>query len=130
VSLKWGLFTMCGGRFILAAGPALLLGGGANYSYMGIPLARGTVRPELQQLANLARTGDKQARLNLGIRFEERRGMPVNVSISKKLYRSPATDSGGTLWICSPPVGNRASGRVVLVEGEPKDPVLTTRDYA
>lgn len=95
------------------AAAALLLSGCATDTYMGIPLVPGATPPELQHLANLARTGDKRAQLDLGIRYEEGRGLPVDLKRAEKLYRAAAIDGGGTIYTYLPPVGGEAKGRVI-----------------
>ena len=101
---------------IAAAVAALMLSACASHSYMGIPLGQGLAAPELQQFATRARAGDKQAQLKLGIAFEEGRGVPVDVKRAIGLYRMAASDSGGTMWVYSPPVGKGTKGRVMQVE--------------
>lgn len=107
-------------RFVAGIAPAaallLLQACASSNSYKGIPLVAGRANPELQQLANRARAGDKKAQLELGIRFEEGRGVPVNVGQARGLYRQAESDSGGTMWVYSPPVRNGATGRVVPID--------------
>ena len=87
--------------------------------YMGIDLVSASTaaseQTELQQLARRAQAGDKQAQLELGARFEEGRGVPVDLDKARKLYAAAASDSGGTIWVYSPPVGNGTKGRVIPV---------------
>lgn len=83
---------------------------------MGIPLVAGRANPELQQLANRAQAGNKHAQLELGIRFEEGRGVPVDIKRAMGLYRMAASDIGGAVWVYFPPVGNGTKGRGVPVE--------------
>jgi hypothetical protein len=97
----------------------------AAHSYMGIPLVPGRASPELQSLAHRAQSGDKQAQLDLGVRFEEGNGVPVDRKRAIILYRQAASDSGGTIWVYSPPVGNEAHGRVIQVGGGSRKPGLT-----
>jgi hypothetical protein len=99
---------------------APLLAGCSTASYSGIPVATGAADPTLQLLAHRARAGDKQAQLDLGIAFEEGRGVPVDVKRAIKLYRMAASDSGGTMWVYSPPVGNGTKGRVMPVDRGPR----------
>ena len=99
---------------LLVAG--LLLTACTNNSYMGIPLAEGTGGPALRALAQRAAAGDKQAQLDLGIRYEEGRGVIRNVTRAKRLYRLAAADSGGTLWVYTPSVGNGNRGRVLPID--------------
>jgi hypothetical protein len=84
-------------------------------SYMGISLVSTEADPELQRQAYLAKGGDKQALLALGIRFEKGLGVARDLDKARKLYRQAAADSGGTIWVYSPPVGNGTSGRVIPV---------------
>jgi len=63
-----------------------------NSSYAGIPFAKDAADPELQSLARLARSGDKHAQLKLGIRYEEGRGVPVDLERARDLYFDAATN--------------------------------------
>ena len=103
---------------LLAA--AMLLSGCASQQYMGVSLKPGGADPAVQALAARASIGDKQAQLDLGIRFEEGAGVARDLDTAKKLYRQAASDSGGTIWVYTPPVGNGTSGRVVPVESGTK----------
>ena len=82
---------------------------------MGVSLKPGGADPAVQALAARASIGDKQAQLDLGIRFEEGAGVARDLTAAKKLYRQAASDSGGTIWVYTPPVGNGTSGRVVPI---------------
>lgn len=64
-------------------------------SYAGIPLAAGTADPELQSLARRAQAGDAKAQLELGIRYEEGRGVPADRSRARRLYFAAASESSG-----------------------------------
>ncbi|HEX5537713.1 MAG TPA: hypothetical protein VFX27_11010, partial [Sphingobium sp.] len=79
---------------ILLAAPAC-----ATSSYMGISMNPGEASPEVQALAQRAQRGDKQAQLDLGIRFEEGNGVPQDKARAVKLYRQATSDSGGTIWV-------------------------------
>lgn len=85
-------------------------------SYMGISLVEGVGDPALRLIAQRASVGDKQAQLDLGIRYEEGRGVAANVATAKKLYRLAAADSGGTLWVYTPSVGSGTRGRVLPID--------------
>jgi hypothetical protein len=85
--------------------------------YMGVPLAAGAAEPELQALARRAHAGDKNAQLELGIRYEEGRGVPPDPEWAERLYRLAASQSGGATYVYSPPVGTRP-GQVVEVSRE------------
>jgi hypothetical protein len=88
----------------------------AAHSYMGIPLVPGQAYPEIQSLARRAQSGDKQAQLDLGIRFEEGVGVPVDRKRAIRLYRQAASDSGGPIWVYAPSPGGGAPARVVQVD--------------
>jgi hypothetical protein len=63
----------------------------ASTSYAGIPLTAGAADAELQDLARRAQAEDKHAQLELGIRYEEGRGVAPDFRRASKLYRSAAT---------------------------------------
>jgi hypothetical protein len=88
----------------------------APTSYVGISFAPGAAAGDLQELARQALAGDKQAQLDLGIAYEEGRGIAVDLKRAEELYRLAAVDGGGVIWIYSPPVGNGTSGRVVPID--------------
>ncbi|QTD57491.1 SEL1-like repeat protein [Parasphingorhabdus cellanae] len=97
--------------------------------YMGIDisqphpaLASPTSYSEMStiSLARKAQGGDKHAQLELGIRFEEGRGVERDLGKAKKLCRLAASDSGGRIWVYSPPVGNGTKGRVIPMDIGPK----------
>ena len=101
---------------------AILLGTTACTSsrYMGISMIPGEASPEVQGLAQRARSGDKPAQLDLGIRFEEGNGVPQDKKRALKLYRQAAGDSGGTVWVYAPSPGNGAPARVIPVDRGPR----------
>lgn len=112
-------------KFALAAPLAALgLSGlsacASSSEYMGISLKPGAAAIELQDLARRAQAGDKLAQLELGIQYEEGRGVPVDIGRAKRLYNFAASDSGGTVWIYSPPVGSGTRGRVIRVGTGPR----------
>lgn len=88
-----------------AAAAALLCalsGCATTGSYAGVPLGPGAADPELQSLARRAEAGDKHAQLELGIRYEEGRGVPENLERAKSLYRAASSDGGGSQFAYSP----------------------------
>gem|GEM_PF-3809979 len=87
--------------FGLAMG-ALALGGCATGSYAGIPLAPGEAQADIEQLARRAQSGDKQAQLELGIRYEQGQGVAADLERAKMLYETAAGSSGGTHLAYSP----------------------------
>lgn len=112
--------TRCLVAGIAATVTLLSLPACSSHSYMGIPLATGQIDPELQQLANRARAGDKYTQLELGIRFEEGRGVERDIAKARDMYRLAASDSGGPMWVYVPSAGNGTKGRVMQVNGGPK----------
>lgn len=50
--------------------------------------------------------------------------MPQDIGKARTLYRLASTDSGGTMWVYSPPVGNGTSGRVIPMDRGPVQPGL------
>jgi hypothetical protein len=79
---------------------------------------------EMRSLVEAARAGDKLAQLELGERFEEGRGVAVDLARARKLYAAAAADSGGRIWVYSPPVPGGGSGRAIPVERGPAQPGL------
>ncbi|MEP2734977.1 MAG: hypothetical protein ABJP34_01670 [Erythrobacter sp.] len=72
------------------------------------------------QLARMASDGMKNAQLELGIRFEEGIGVERDLGKAKTMYAKAASDSGGTMWIYQPPVGNGTTGQTVPINMGPK----------
>jgi hypothetical protein len=97
---------------------------GAPSSYMGIDLQPGAAPSELRTLAMRARAGDKQAQLELGSAFEAGQLTPINLRAARRLYSQAASDTGGTIWVYQPPVGN-SSGRVLAISRAPNSKGLT-----
>ena len=86
---------------------------GCANSNPGIPLALGTADPELQDLARRARAGEKPAQLELGIRYEEGRGVAPDLSRAERLYRRAAAGTPRTTAIYVPSRNGRGHGRVL-----------------
>jgi len=80
---------------------------------MGIDLRAAPL--EVQILAAQAQAGDKDAQLQLGIRFEKGNGVPRDPKRARQLYRRAAASSGGTLWVYSPAVG-KSPGQVMPID--------------
>jgi hypothetical protein len=99
---------------LLAA--ALLMSGCASHSYMGVSLKPGGADPAVQALAARASTGDKQAQLDLGIRFLNGQGMAPDERRACNLLRLSASSTGGHLWIYTPSPGGGAPARVLPVQ--------------
>ncbi|HEY0029048.1 MAG TPA: hypothetical protein VGC35_14380 [Allosphingosinicella sp.] len=78
--------------FGVAIAGAILLGGcAASSSYAGISFKPGAAEPALEQLARRARAGDKQAQLELGVRYEEGTGVARDLKRARDLYFDAAT---------------------------------------
>ena len=115
----WGLGIGGARAFGAALATCSILGAcgdAARSSYAGIPLVPGEFDPEIQSLARLASGGDKYAQLELGIRYEEGDGLPVDSRRAEALYRRAASSAGQGGWIYSPPVGSNGKGRMVHVD--------------
>jgi hypothetical protein len=91
------------GAFVTLCASFMAAGCAAN-SYAGISFAPGAAEPELQAIARRARQGDKGAQLELGIRYEEGRGVPVDLRLAEALYAA-AAGSAFRLWSHVPAVG-------------------------
>ncbi len=101
---------------VLACITALLLFEGcATADYAGIPLQPGRAAPEVQEIARLARAGDKQAQFDLGKRFETGDGVAQNRAQAMTLYRMAARDEPGTQWVFAPSPGGGAPAMVMPV---------------
>lgn len=111
-------------RIVIAALAAALLTGCVSHGFAGIPFAPGTADSALQQLARAAQAGDKPAQLELGIRYEEGRGVPVDLPRAERLYALAAASSGGTIYVYSPPVGQAKYGTVIPINSGPVAPGL------
>lgn len=77
----------------------------APKSYFGVPLQPGAADPDLQRIAASAQHGNKDAQLELGIRYEEGVGVPVDYKLARDLYAAAASTVGQRLAY-SPAVGN------------------------
>jgi len=122
---EWGRATRLeqGGltRSAVMLGIAAFFGAGcASSSYMGISLKSDEAAPDIRELARRAQAGDKQAQLDLGIRFEEGVGVPHDKVRATRLYQMAATDSGGAIWVYSPPIRNGAKGSLIRIERKPE----------
>ncbi len=101
---------------MLLAGGLVLVGCAAPTSYAGIFLVPGAADPELQNLAQIARSGDKQAQLELGIRFEEGVGVAVDLKRAERFYRMAASNSAKMAYVYSPPTSKNDQGRIILIK--------------
>jgi TPR repeat protein len=76
-----------------------------------------------------AAAGDRQAQLDLAIRYEEGAGVPPSLKRAVRLYRSAAAPSGGTIYVYSPPVGGEKAGRVLPLNAGPGVPGLAEAQF-
>jgi hypothetical protein len=95
--------------------PALLSACAAPTSYISIGFAPGAAAPELQTLAQRARAGDKQAQLDLGIAYEEGRGVAVDLKRAGQLYSQAAATTGGTIYVYQTSAKKGGRGSVMPV---------------
>lgn len=82
------------------------------------------VSSEARLVGERARLGDKQAQYELALRFAAGDGVPRNCNRARELLGQAASNSGGTIWIYSPPVTKGGSGRVIPVDSGPVRPGL------
>ena len=106
----------------LVALALVLAGCGMPTHYAGIPLARGKADPDLQLLAWRGLADDNAAQLELGIRFEEGNGVPVDLARARNLYRLAGNASGGSVNVCTP--AGRDGVNCALVDLGPPPPGL------
>lgn len=102
----------------------ILSGCGPSTSYQGISLQGGGAAPEVQGLAARAASGDKQAQLELGMRFEAGHGVPLDWDRAERLYRMAAAQSGGTTMVYVPATRRGGTGYVMPVSSGPVVPGL------
>ncbi len=95
---------------------ALMTSGCASHSYMGVSLKSGGADPTVQALAARAQAGDRQAQLDLGIRFLNGQGMTADERRACDLFRLSASDTKGQLWVYTPSPGGGAPARVLSVQ--------------
>ena len=93
-------------------------------SHAGIPLTAGAADPVLQELARRAQAGNKHAQLELGIRYEEGRGVPVDLGQATERYGSAASETGRIIHVYSPIVGKNGQSRVIAINRGPSHPGL------
>ncbi|HEY0626204.1 MAG TPA: SEL1-like repeat protein [Allosphingosinicella sp.] len=81
-----------------ACAPDRLPGLRKLYSLPGISLEPGAADPQLQDLVRRVHRQDKYAQLELGIRYEEGRGVPVNLKLAEQLYGLAAMNTRGSYF--------------------------------
>jgi hypothetical protein len=70
---------------------------------------------EVERLRCEASTGDKQAQLALGIRYETGDGVARDLDRAEQLYARAARTEARPRYVYSPPVGKEGQGRVIPV---------------
>lgn len=104
--------------WIVVGSTAVLIAACAAPSrYASIDLRAGGTPSEIQQLAARAQTGEKSAQLELGIRYEQGRGVPTDLKRAAKLYRSASRDEAQRKCVYSPAIGGAPAGIVSLQSG-------------
>ena len=84
----------------------------------------------MQNLLVRASADDKEAQLELGMRYILGKGVPKDCVIGRKLLRQAAASTGGTIWVYSPPVTKGGAGRVIPINRGPIQPGLQTASMA
>lgn len=98
----------------------------AGCASTGLGIERASLPSSLYQLYDRAQIGDKQAQFELGVIFANGIGVEQDCEQARRLLSLAATDTGGTIWVYSPPVGNGTQGRVIPVNQGPKRYGLST----
>lgn len=81
--------------------------------YMGLDMEQ--LDPSTSAWVERARAGDKQAQYELGLRFARGAGVQQDCAKARQLFRQAAAQSGGTIWVYSPPVVKGGAGRVIPI---------------
>ena len=102
---------------LLALAAPLTLAACTPTTYAGISLKPGAADPELQSLASRAQAGDKHAQLELGIRYEEGRGVSYDLERAEQLYRFAAADNLGTRLVYIPAPSPTGRSAIIPING-------------
>lgn len=94
---------------LLLAAP--LAGCARTSAFEGVSFALAETPGEVSELARRASRGDKQAQLELGIRYEHGEGVPVNWRRAARLYEMAATTTGGASMMYVAPIRRGQVGR-------------------
>lgn len=94
----------------------------------GVGIDRRELPVSLQPLHDRAQLGDKQSQFELGVAFSEGLVVERDCTTARRLLRKAASDSGGTLWVYSPSVGNGTQGRVIPIDQGPKQSGLKSAE--
>lgn len=90
----------------------------------GLGVARTSMPQALLPLYDQAKAGDKRAQFSLALAYADGAGVPKDCDQARRLLRLAATETGGTIWVYSPPVGNGTQGRVIPINQGPRQPGL------
>jgi len=99
-----------------------------NYVIKSRATSAGVEQAEIGSLARRAQAGDKQAQLELGIRFEEGRGVKRNLKKAEKLYRLAASDSLNEVAFYQPKIGSIPAQSLKLKAGSKNDGLHEARE--
>jgi hypothetical protein len=88
ISTGLGRSLRAAARALLRLGAPLLLAACATNGYAGLALSSDS---EIRALGRRALAGDERAQLELGVRFEEGRGVPADLDRARELYFDAAT---------------------------------------
>ncbi len=103
-------------RLILSCILPLLLAGCAARDFAGISLAPGAAPPDVQALAARAEDGDKRALFELGLRFEQGRGVPTDLVRAEQLYAAAAASAPAYAHIRQVPVSKHGMAGIRRVQ--------------
>lgn len=84
---------------------------------------------EIEALQCAAASGDRQAMVELGKRFEAGTGVATDAAQAARFYRRAAQPSSGTTFVYSPAVGRETMGQVIPVRTGPDSPGLPEAQY-
>ncbi len=90
----------------------------------GLGVSRDAMPTSLQPIYDRASIGDKRAQFELGLAYASGAGVARDCDQARRLLKLAAADTGGTLWVYSPPVGNGTQGRVIPIDQGPRQPGL------
>lgn len=94
----------------------------------GLGVSRDALPMELRPVHDRADLGDKRALFELGLAYAEGALVERDCGQARRLLGQAATDTGGMLWVYSPPVGNGTAGRVIPINRGVKQPGLRSAE--
>jgi TPR repeat protein len=109
-----------GAALLLCAASSICGCAQSSGSYAGIPLAAGAADPEIQNLARRARASDKQAQLQLGIRYEEGLGIAPNLRRARSVYLAASRTTGGRSALHLPSASGKGGVATIPVSTGPR----------